>query len=179
MRERIFLLRRSGVPQAISNYMLPREKLVIAVRWHPGKFIGHMILLACCCAAASLLTAITSSGPLVLGVAWGACLVIFLWLVIRVAAWLESYLVVTDIRLIFITGLIARKATTVPLREISGVKARRRSLLSRTMGYGEFVATPARQGYRIPKMNYMPWPAQLLADISGVLDPQFAGDAED
>ena len=37
--------------------------------------------------------------------------------------------------------------------------------------YAEFVAEPARPGYAIPKMNYMPYPEQLLAEMKALLSP--------
>jgi hypothetical protein len=183
MWKRIFRFRlRSGevrIPQVVWNYLLPHEELVIVVRRHPGKFIGHISLLACCCLAASLLTALTNSGPFVLGAAWGACFAIFLWLVIRAYAWPGSLFVVTDIRMIFISSRIRRKVISIPLREVAEFTARRRSRISRLMGYGEFIAISASQGHKIPKMNYMPYPYQIMAEIRGLLSPELAGDAED
>jgi hypothetical protein len=167
---------QGGIPQVVMNYLLPHERNVITVRRHPGIFISHISLLACCCAAASLLTAMTDSGPPALGAAWGACFIVFLWLIIRVAAWGDAYIVATEIRLVIITGQMTRRATTVPLREIYTVQLHR-SLLGLIAGYGEILTFPVREGYVIPRLKYMPYPEQLRQEIVGLLHPGFDDDA--
>lgn len=166
------------LPLVVTNYLLPYEKMVIAVHKHPGAYVGHASLLACSCAAASLLTANTNSSILVLCAAWGACGIILFWLVIRVAAWFYTYFVVTQIRIIFISGFVVRKVTTVPLREIRDLELRR-SLPGRLIGYGKFIAEPSRHGYRIPTMNYQPYPEQLFLEIYGLLFPDSAEDSHE
>jgi hypothetical protein len=63
---------------------------------------------------------------------------------------------------------VTKKAVSVPLREIGALRGRR-SPLGRLFGYGEFVAEPAKPGYAIPKMNYMPYLEQLLAEMHDLL----------
>jgi hypothetical protein len=158
------------VPSGVADYLLPYEKMVITVRRHPGLFVAHVILLGCACIAASLLAVFTNSGALVLSAAWGTCAVILLYLIVRSAEWLHAYFVVTDTRLIFITGLIACKVITVPTREIRDLELRR-SWIGRMLGYGTFIAQPSIIGHRMPRMNYMPYPEQLFLEVAGLLFP--------
>jgi hypothetical protein len=167
-------LQNSWIPQVVQNYLLPHEHMVITVHKHPGVFIGHCLVAGCWCVAACLVTALTDSA-LALGVVWGVFLVLVAWLAVRVAAWLESYFVATETRLIFITGLVTKKAVSIPLREIRTLEGRR-SPLGRLAGYGEFVAEPATPGYAIPRMNYMPYLEQLLAEMHDLMRPK---DSED
>ena len=159
-----------AVPSAVVDYLLPYEKTAITVRRHPGQFVAHVILLGCACVTASLLTGLTNNGALVLSVAWGTCAVILLYLIARIFEWLYAYFVVTDTRLIFITGIIARKVTTVPVREIHELELHR-SLIGRLIGYGTFIAQPSSLGYRIPRINYMPYPEQLFLELTSLLFP--------
>lgn len=161
----------------MENYLLPHERAVLTIRKHPGVFIGHCLLAGCWCGAACLVTALTNSDPLVLGVAWGGFFVVLAWLAVRAIAWLESYFVATEMRLILITGLATKRAVSVPLREIATLDSRR-LLLGRLAGCGEFVAEPARPGYTIPKMNYMPYLEQLLAEMKAFLPPDFSNNGE-
>jgi Bacterial PH domain len=165
-------------PLMVENYLVPRERAVIAVRKHPGAFISHLLLLGCCSAAACLITVLTDSGPLVLGAAWAVFLAVLVWLLIRVSAWFESYFVATEVRLIFITGLVTPKVVSVPLREIASLE-KRRSPLGRLVGYGELIAKPVRPGYTIPKMDYLPYFEQLLTEMQNVLHPGLADDTRD
>ncbi len=162
------------VPRTVSQYLLPHEKQVITVHKHPAVLVAHGSILAVGCAAASMLTIITNSGGLILSIAWGACSIIFLWLVIRVIAWFESYFVVTKARMIFVTGFPVRKAITVPMREILDFSFHR-TRPGRLLGYGTFTAEQRTNNYRIPSMNYMPYPEQLYLELRGL----FRDDSED
>lgn len=159
------------LPSAVTDYLLPYERRVVTVRRHPGQFITHVALLTCACTAASLLTAVTSSGPLVLGAAWGTCAAAFLYLIARIAQYLSTYFVVAETRLIFITGILKRKVITVPIRELSDLELRRR-WVGRLIGYGSFIARPSTPGYRIPTMNYMPYPEQVFREVVRLISPE-------
>jgi hypothetical protein len=165
----------SWIPQVVQNYLLPHEHSVIVVHKHPAVFIGHGTVAGCWLIVACLVTVLTDSGALVLGVVWGVSAALLAWLAVRAAAWLESYFVATRTRLIFITGQVTKKAVSVPLREIGALEGRR-SPLGRLLGYGEFVAKPATPGYAIPRMDYMPYPEQLLAEMHDLIHPEDGGD---
>jgi len=173
----IFFFRKSdsdGVPQIVNQYLLPHEKQVIAVHRHPAVFVLHCSILAVACTAASLLTVLTNSSVLVLSAYWGACFIIFVWLIIRVIAWSQSYIAVTSARMIFITGLIAHRVTTVPLAAINELNYRR-TRFGLLLGYGVFFADLAH-GYIVPDMNFMPYPEQVYLEICSVLFGDVTGE---
>jgi hypothetical protein len=161
-------------PRLVENYLLPREHVTIAVRKHPGVFLSHSAAVSCWCVAACLVTGFSDGGALILGAIWGGFAVLTAWLVVRAAAWRESFFVATETRLIFIEGLMNKKVVSVPLREI-GVLKGRRSRLGRLLGYGEFVAEPVTPGYIIPRMKYMPYMGQLLAELRELLQLEDSG----
>jgi membrane protein YdbS with pleckstrin-like domain len=156
---------KATIPQAVKDYLLPHEKRVITVRRHPGQLALHAASLAWACTAASLITALTASGPLLLGAAWAACAVILTYLIVRGIGWLHAYVVVTEFRMIFIAGLTVRKVVTVPVREIDDVLLYR-SPLARIIGYGTIILQPVRPGQRLPKMSYIPYPEQIFVEIA-------------
>jgi hypothetical protein len=162
------LVPSQAIPPGVKRYLLPDEKMVITIRRHPGQVAGHAGLLASACVAASVLTAVTDSAPLLLGAAWGACAIILLYFIARGIEWLYSYLVVTDVRLIVIRGPFVRRVITVPAREVHELTFHR-SLLGRIIGYGTFTLRPVRQGYRMPDMNYIPYPVLLYREVAGLL----------
>jgi hypothetical protein len=161
----IRIVPKAIVPQAVKDYLLPYEKRVITVRTHPGQLALHAALLACACTAASLLTALTASGPFLLGAAWAACALILTYLIVRGIGWLHAYVVVTDSRVIFITGLTVRKVISVPVREIDNLLLYR-SPLARIIGYGTIILQPVRPGQRLPKLSYMPYPEQIFVELA-------------
>jgi Bacterial PH domain len=172
MRERMVRLRKLEgsrvspfTPQAVMPYLLPYEKAEITFRRHPAVLANHAGLLACALAAASLLTALTGSGIYTLIGVWGACGIILASLIIRVAEWFGAFIVVTDARLIFITGLIRRNTATVLLREITeaGFESSRPG---RILGYGKIFLTLSADSRKAMEMNYLPYPEQLYLEIA-------------
>ena len=163
------------IPQAVQNYLLPYEHMAIVVRKHPGAYFGHCLIAGCWCVAASLITALTGGSVLILGTVWGVFAMLLAWLASRAVVWLCTYFVATNVRLIIITGLTTTKVVSIPLRKISALQGRR-SLLSRIIGYGEFVAEPARPDYTVPRLKYMPYPEQLLVEIGSLLHPEESDD---
>ena len=156
------------LPRVVSDYLLPDEYATITVRKHPGILFGHCVVITGWIVAACLVSVLSDGGAPILGAIWGGFVVLVAWLVVRMAAWLESYFVVTETRLIFITGIRTARVVSVPLREI-GVLKGHRSPLGRMIGYGEFVAEPVTPGYVIPTMKYMPYMEQLLAEMRELL----------
>jgi hypothetical protein len=155
-------------PRSLDRYLLPHEQQAISMHKHPAVFALHGGLLAAACVAASLLTVMTSSDALVLAIVWGACFVIFLWLALRLVVWGQSYFTVTSGRMLFITGPVARKAITVPRREIRDLHMHR-TRLGLLFGYGTFTADQTTHNYTIPSMNYMPYPEQLYLEVYDLL----------
>lgn len=174
----MFFRLSSDVPQTVEQYLLPHEKQVISIHRHPAVLAVHCGILAVACAAAGLLTIMTNSSGLVLGIAWGACFIILLWLAIRVDAWSRSYFVATGSRIIFITGLMARKVITVPMIEIDDFMYSR-PWWGRILGYGTFDADQATGDYKIPKMNFMPYPEKIYLEICGLLFPDNAQNSQE
>ena len=125
-------------------------------------------MLVSACTAASLVTALTGSGAYVLIAVWGICGVILAYWSFRIFEWLWAFIVVTDARLILITGVIKRNAATVPLREIHDMEFRR-SRLGRILGYGKYILYPSANGRRMPDMNYMPYPERLYLDMCNII----------
>ena len=161
---------RSGpfVPLAVMSYLLPYEKLEIYIRRHPAILVSHFVALGCACTVASLVTALTNSGASVLISLWGICGLIFASLVFRFIKWFGMFIVVTDARLILISGFITRNAATVPLREIHDMDYTR-SRLGRILGYGKYILHPSANGRRMPEMNYMPWPEPLFIEMCSII----------
>jgi membrane protein YdbS with pleckstrin-like domain len=154
------------LPPEVTGYLLPHERTAISVHRHPAIFVIPVGLLVASCVAAGILTAfVISDNAVVLGLVWGVCFALLVYLLAQVAAWWRSYFVVTRARIIFIRGLVARKVTTIPLVKITNLTLRRSSMGS-LLGYGTIVADLAGSD-SIP-INYMPYPEQLFLEVCEV-----------
>jgi hypothetical protein len=161
-----------GVPPEVYRYLLPHERRVITVRRHPAVLAGPLGFLASAVATAGLLTATRRKDVTALRGAWGASGIALLVSAIRLYAWLSSYVVVTNTRLLYVKSLAGIKVNAIPLREIRAIDLHR-SLLGRLLGYGTFIIKSSGPD---EKIRLLPYPEQLYLEVYDIL---FPGNAED
>jgi Bacterial PH domain len=155
------------VPPAVSRYLLPHERQVIAVRRHPAVLLGPFGQLAGAAATAGLVTATRRKDAAALRGAWGAAGIALLISAIRLRAWLSSYVVMTNSRLLYIDSLVSVKVRAIPLSAVRAIELRR-SFFGRLLGYGTFVVKTAG---RDEKIRVLPYPEQLYLEVCGTLTP--------
>jgi hypothetical protein len=155
------------VPPEVYRYLLPHERRVITIRRHPVVLAGPLGLLAGVVGVASLLTATRRKDVSALRGAWGASGAGLFVSAIRLYAWLSSYVVVTNFRLLYVKSLASTKVSTIPIREIRRIDMHR-SMSGRLLGYGTFII---RSADREEKIRYLPYPEQLYLEVTGILYP--------
>jgi len=154
------------------RYLLPSERPVIEVR-------RHWAILA--------VETLRSLGLLILG--------LFVWRVFRgmglletlavyftvfvvvrwswiIADWWVEKFIVTDKRVLLVTGIAYRKVAIMPLIKVTDLTYNR-SPMGMTLGYGEFVVESAGQDQALSKINFIPKPEKLYIQMSELL---FGGD---
>jgi PH (Pleckstrin Homology) domain-containing protein len=156
------------VPPEAYRYLLPHERRVFAVRRHPAVLAIPLGFLASAVIAASLLTATGRKDISARRGAWGVSgvsgVAIFVS-AIRLYAWLNSYVVVTDTRLLYVKSLASVKVNAIRLSEVRTVDLHR-SLLGRLLGYGTFVIKSSGPD---EKIRFLPYPEQLYLEVYGTL----------
>jgi membrane protein YdbS with pleckstrin-like domain len=162
----------SGPPVSGTRYLLPVERLVIALRQHPAKLLPDVAM-----AVGGLLAAIAVS--VISHAPRGAYLAVWLlelFLVLRAvwhaANWAVQYLVVTQKRLILTSGVLGRKVTALPLTALQNL-AFSRSAGGRLFGYGAFTFEADGQAWAV--IDYIPYPDQIYLEIYQLLYPEEAG----
>ena len=156
------------VPTEVYRYLLPHERRVITVRRHPVVLAGPFGFLASAVIAASVLTVTRRKDATALRGAWGAPGIALLASVIRLYAWLNSYVVVTNIRLLYVKSFASIKVNAIPLSEIRTVDLHRSSL-GRLLGYGTFVIKSSGPD---EKIRFLPYPEQLYLEVYSTLVPE-------
>lgn len=154
------------------RYLLPTERAAIEQRRHWAVLAGlttqTILLLAVGITLASLASA---------SAALRTMLVYFILLVIlrwgwSVLDWYVEKLIVTDKRVLLITGLISRRVAIMPLVKVTDLTYRR-SPMGILLGYGEFVFESAGQDQALSRIPFIPNPEKLYMQISELL---FGGD---
>src|SRR5215471_6904086 len=144
------------VPASVYRHLLPHERQVITVRFHPAVLIGPVAVVLGGLAVAGLLsttTAARSNGTAMLFKIWN---------------WLEDYFVVTSQRLLLATGVWTRTINMMPLSKVTDMRFER-SGWGRVLGYGKFVVESAGQEQALQTVDFLPYPEQLYLEVCGLI----------
>jgi membrane protein YdbS with pleckstrin-like domain len=165
------------VPHTVERHLLPHERQVLTVRFHPAVLIKPVAVTLAALAVALLVTMELPVGAVVALVIWAVFLGILGWLSIQVYAWLEDYFVVTSQRLLLTTGIVTRTVNMMPLTKVTDMSFKR-SAWGRVLGYGEFVVESAGQDQALRHIRNLPYPEQLYLEVCGLIFKD-AGDSDD
>jgi hypothetical protein len=158
---------QTELPASVNRLLLPHERSVLTVRMHPAALAGPLVLACGGLAAARNLTSRSARPDMI----WGACLVLPLHFLRRLAAWPVSYVAVTDKRIMVIGGLASRTAAAMPVDKVTGLMLQR-TVPGRLLGYGTLVVTSPGRRQAFRKVRYLPYPEQLYLEIALVLWPE-------
>jgi len=166
------------VPASVYKHLLPHERQVITVRFHPAVLIGSVASVLGGLAVAGLLsTTIARGNGTAMLVIWLLWLVLVIRLLLRIYLWLEDYFVVTSQRLILATGIFTRTVNMMPLTKVTDMSFKR-SAMGRLLGYGEFIVESAGQDQALRHIDHLPYPEQLYLEVCGLIFKD-KGDSDD
>ena len=167
------------VPAAVYRVLLPHERQVITVRFHPAVLIGPVAVVLGGLAVAGLLSTTTSAknnGTAML-VIWLVWAVLVVRLLLKIWNWLEDYFVVTSQRLLLATGIFTRTINMMPLSKVTDMRFER-SAWGKILGYGKFVVESAGQDQALQTIDHLPYPEQLYLEVCGLIFKD-KGDSDD
>jgi uncharacterized membrane protein YdbT with pleckstrin-like domain len=101
---------------------------------------------------------------------WLGALASVAWLVWRLLDWNVNVFIVTNQRLMLITGVTTRRVAMQPLRRVHDLTYNR-SPLGRLLGYGEFLIESAGESQGLRRITYVPAPDAVYLQISELLFP--------
>jgi uncharacterized membrane protein YdbT with pleckstrin-like domain len=148
---------------------MPHEGQTIAVRRHPAVLVRHVLEVVGGLFVCGFIS--TSMG---LAIIWWLWLILLGRLMFKVYEWSDDYFVVTDYRVMLITGVLHRRVAMIPLGKVTDI-ALERSGLGRLLGYGEFVMESAGQDQAMRNVKFMPYPEQLYLEVSSLVFPAVDG----
>ncbi len=166
------------VPAAVYRVLLPHERQVITVRFHPAVLIRPVAEVLGGLALAGLLsTTVAHGNGTVMLVIWGVWLLLVLRLIYKIYEWLDEYFVVTSQRLLLATGVITKRVNMMPLSKVTDMRFER-SARGRILGYGKFVVESAGQDQALHTIDHLPYPEQLYLEVCGLIFKD-KGDSDD
>ena len=156
------------VPAAIYKVLLPHERRVITVRFHPAVLIRPVAETLGGLALAGLLSAIHGLSGTILLVIWLAWLILVIRLLFCIYAWLEEYFVVTSQRLLLAEGVFKKTVNMMPLGKVTDMRFER-SAVGRLLGFGTFIVESAGQDQALHTIDHLPYPEQLYIEVCGLI----------
>jgi membrane protein YdbS with pleckstrin-like domain len=172
------LIPNETVPASVYKHLLPHERQVITVRFHPAVLIRPVAEVLGGLALAGLLsTTVARGNGVVMLIIWIAWLILVGRLLYKVWEWLEDYFVVTSQRLLLATGIITRNINMMPLSKVTDMSFKR-STMGRLLGYGEFIVESAGQDQALRRVDHLPYPEQLYLEVCGLIFKD-KGDSDD
>jgi uncharacterized membrane protein YdbT with pleckstrin-like domain len=156
------------VPAAVYRILLPHERRVITVRFHPAILIRPVAEALGGLALAGLLTTLFHLGSTLLLIIWLAWLILVVRLLFSIYQYLEDYFVVTSARLLLATGVFRKTVNMMPLGKVTDMRFER-SPIGRLLGYGTFIVESAGQDQALRNINHLPYPEQLYLEVCGLI----------
>lgn len=164
------------VPHVVEKHLLPHERQVLTVRFHPVVLIKPLAYSLVALAVALLVSLAPVAGSVRL-VIWVIFLLALAWLGGQVWVWLDEYFVVTSARLIKTSGFISKRVDMMPLPKVTDMSFHR-SFWGRILGYGEFIVESAGQEQALRRILPLPYPEQLYLEVCGLIFKD-SGDVEE
>ena len=156
------------VPAAVYRVLLPHERRVITVRFHPAILIGPVAVTLGGLAVAGLVSTLLHVSSTVLLVVWLLWLLLVIRLLFKIYQWLEDYFVVTSARLLLATGVFKKSVNMMPLTKVTDMRFER-SPQGRLFGFGTFIVESAGQDQALHRIDHLPYPEQLYIEVCGLI----------
>jgi hypothetical protein len=153
---------------ALDKYLISTETTEVQVRRHWASLVQP---------------AATSLGVVILGVliiwfggdvgvlaALGTLLTLggLVWFAWRLGDWYVERFVITDKRVLLVTGLLTQRVAIMPLSKVTDLTYER-SVWGRVFGFGVFIVESAGQRQALSRIDYLPRPDELYHEVSELL----------
>lgn len=153
---------RGNESRTVEKYLMSYERRFVAVRHHPAVLLGPI--------------GIAGGGLIIAGVAstaglwfvWWLWLIALAYLLWKIIAWSLEFFVVSEHRVMMITGVLNRKVAMMPAGKVTDI-AFERPIVGRMLGYGSFVVETAGDEQAFREVYFMPYPEQLYLEVSSVV----------
>jgi uncharacterized membrane protein YdbT with pleckstrin-like domain len=157
------------------KYLASQERLVTMVRLHWAVLLRvaaeTLGAIALALAVNIFLAAEGEGGSIIATLLWWFALAMIVRALWRIFEWHEDQLMITDKRLLKISGIFVRKTQYMPLNKITDMTYTR-DPIGKLLGYGEFKVETAAKDQVLANLPYIPKPDQLYITL---LDMTFGG----
>ncbi|GAA0955324.1 hypothetical protein GCM10009550_39950 [Actinocorallia libanotica] len=163
----VMVVRERTRARVFRKYLMANEGNVIAVRRHPAVLLRYFCETIGGLVVAGALTGWLGGG-MAAAVVWVAWLLVLGRLLWKLLTWTVEFFIVTDLRLMYIRGLIARRVGMIPRGKVTDIKMER-TVLGEILDYGTFIMESAGDDQAFREVTFMPYPEQLYYEVSSAI----------
>ena len=158
------------------RYLSSDERLVLVVRRHYIVLTGPILVTVVVLIAGGFIgyTVSPGEGADLLDRLLGYLSIFFvLRLGYKVLEWWEDKIVVTDQRIVEVSGILTRRVASMPLVKVTDMTYRR-TLAGRVCGYGDLILESAGQDQALSTIDYIPSPDEFYRTVTSLVTSKSA-----
>jgi membrane protein YdbS with pleckstrin-like domain len=155
-----------------NKYLLPTERVEVEIRRHWAVLAADTLQTILLLVVGVLLARVLASVGFAEMAAVYFCIFVVARWIWSLVDWSHETLIVTDKRLLLLTGIFTRNVAIMPLVKVTDLTFYRSST-GLMLGYGKFIVESAGQDQALSTIDFVPKPEQLYIQISELL---FGGD---
>ena len=166
---------------SLNRYLLPTERQTFAVRRHWASLAYATGMLALYWAGGLFALWLFESVRTLRFIALAFLLLSLLWFIWVVLEWYIERFVVTNRRVLLISGVLTRKVAIMPLIKVTDLTYEQ-SPFGRILNYGSFIVESAGQVQALSRVDFLPQPnlryrqvSELLFGTRAEVDPEDVG----
>jgi membrane protein YdbS with pleckstrin-like domain len=152
----------------VAKYLLPAEDVRIARRRHWAVLAAPVAITGAALLIAMVLDTTLPAAPYVRDIIWIAWALVLSYLIWHLIEWWFDRFIVTDRRIMLVTGIVTRKVAMMPLVKVTDMSYER-TVLGRLLGYGEFIMESAGQDQALRRVDFVPQPDWLYNRMCALL----------
>jgi hypothetical protein len=153
-------------PSGVSKYLLPSESFCIVVRQHPALLLSPGVAASGGLLIATVVSEFPRDPHLALTTVWLCEAFLILRFFFVVLNWRVQYIVVTNQRLMLLSGPFNRRITTIALQELGDLTFER-SYAGVMLGYGALTIESGGRSQTL--VDYVPYPEQIYLEVRDIV----------
>jgi hypothetical protein len=157
-------------PTPSYRYLLPHERHVLTVHFHPAMLIRPTGIVLVGFMAAGLVPTLKISADDQITI-WATFGIVLVYGFKKFIDWSFGYYVVTSNRMLVIRGVFNRDVEMLPLTAAVTLKYRR-TFWGYVFGYGRFIVEGVGQDPALRVINYIPYPDQIYEEVCSQIFPE-------
>jgi uncharacterized membrane protein YdbT with pleckstrin-like domain len=163
-----------------NRYLAPGEKVLWTTRRHPVLLLKPILVWMATLLMVGLISFVLTEGnpiPFVDQVNVWISLALTAYLVYKAMVWWKSYYVITDERVLLLTGFISVNVSAVRLARVAETSFSR-SVFGRIFGYGDLKLDAAGEQLSLATLTYLPRAEQVYRLVTSLLLDEYEPEPE-